>query len=79
MKTLTAMRTSQIGKFARFLEEHPGFAPELIGDNAYVYGFRVGKTLLSIDEMETMIDTLVDAQEAAPLRTLLPATGKRRP
>lgn len=79
MKTLMAMRTSQIGKFARFLDEHPGFAPELIGENAYVHGFRVGKTLLSMDEMETMIDTPVDAQAAALLRTLLPTTGKRRP
>jgi hypothetical protein len=78
MKTLTAMRTSQVGKFARFLEEHPGFAPELIGDNADVYGFHVGKTLLSIDEMERLIETPVDAAAAALLQTPLPTTGKRR-
>lgn len=76
--TLTAMRTRQLEKFALFLEEHPGFSPELIGDNAYVYGFRVGETVLSVDEMETMIDTPVDARAAALLRTLLPTTGKRR-
>jgi hypothetical protein len=59
MKTLTAMRTSQIGKFARFLDEHPGFSPELVGENADVYGFRVGESLLSVDEMERLIDTSV--------------------
>ena len=78
MKTLTAMRTSQIGKFARFLDEHPGFSPELVGDNADVYGFRVGESLLSADEMERLIDTPVDAAAAALLQTLLPITGKRR-
>jgi len=78
MKTLTAMRTSQIGKFARFLEEHPGFAPELIGDNAYVYGFRVGKTLLSVDEMEGLIDTPLETHLALP-QTRPPAMNKRRP
>jgi len=77
MKTLTAMRTSQIRKFARFLEEHPGFSPELIGDNAYVYGFRVGKTLLSVDEMEGLIDAPLEAHLARP-QTRPPAMNKRR-
>jgi hypothetical protein len=77
MKTLTAMRTSQIGKFALFLEEHPGFAPELIGENAYVYGFRVGKTLLSVDEMEGLIDTPLETHLAHP-QTRPPAMNKRR-
>jgi hypothetical protein len=78
MKTLTAMRTSQIEKFACFLEDHPGFSPELIGDNAYVYGFHVGESLLSVDEMERLIDIPVDAAAAALLQTMLPTTGKRR-
>jgi hypothetical protein len=78
MKTLNAMRTSQFGKFARFLEEHPGFSPALFGENADVYGFRVGECLLSVDEMERLIDTPVDAAAAALLQTLLPTTGKRR-
>jgi hypothetical protein len=78
MKTLTAMRTSQIGKFARFLDEHPGFSPELVGENADVYGFRVGESLLSVDEMERLIDTPVDMAAAALLQTLLPTTAKRR-
>ncbi len=78
MKTLTIIRTSQLGKFARFLDEHPGFSPELIGDNAEVCGVRVGQSLLSVDEMERLIDTPVDAQAATLLRTLLPGTSKRR-
>jgi hypothetical protein len=78
MKTLTAMRTGQLEKFARFLEEHPGFSPELIGDNAHVYGFRVGESVLPVAEMERLIDTPVDAQSAALLRNLLPTTGQRR-
>jgi hypothetical protein len=67
MKTLTAMRTSQVEKFALFLEEHPGFSPELVGDDAFVHGFRVGECFLSVDEMERLIDTPVDPQVAAIL------------
>jgi len=78
MKTLTAMRTSQIGKIARFLEEHPGFSPKLVGENADVYGFRVGKTLLSVDEMEGLIDTPLEAHLARP-QTRPPAMNGRRP
>lgn len=78
MKTLTAMRTSQIGKFARFLEEHPGFSPALFGENADVYGFRVGESLLSIDEMERLIDTPLQTHLALA-QTRLSAMSKRRP
>jgi hypothetical protein len=77
MKTLTAMRSSQIGKLARFLEEHPGFSPELIGDNAQVYGFRVGKTLLSVDEMEGLIETPLETHLALP-QTRPPAMRTKR-
>ena len=77
MKTLTIMRTSQIEKFARFLEEHPGFSPELIGENAYVYGFRVGKSLLSVDEMERLIDTPLETHLALP-QTRPPAMRTKR-
>ncbi len=65
MKTLTAMRPSQVVKFALFLKEHPAFSPELIGDDAYVYGFRVGDCLLSVDEMERLIDTPVEVHLAS--------------
>jgi len=74
MKALTVMRTSQAGKFARFLDEHPCFSPELVGENASVCGFRVGGSVLSIEEMERLIDTPVDEQAATLLRTLLPTT-----
>ncbi len=77
MKTLTIMRTSQIEKFARFLEEHPGFTPELIGENAYVYGFRVGESLLSVDEMERLIDTPLETHLALP-QTRPPAMRTKR-
>ena len=36
------MSTGQLEKFVRFLEMHPGFCPELKGENGVVYGFRVG-------------------------------------
>jgi len=78
MNALKIMRSSQAGKFARFLDEHPGFSPQLIGENAYVCGFRMGESLLSIDEMETLIDTPVDQQTAALLRTLLTSAKKAR-
>jgi hypothetical protein len=71
------MRTSQVEKFARFLEEHPGFSPELIGDNAYVCGFRVGECVLSVDEMERLIDTPLEAH-LTPSQTRQPAMNKRR-
>jgi hypothetical protein len=80
MKTLRAMQACQLEKFARFLEEHPGFSPELMGENVYVYGFRVGECFLSVDEMERLIDTQVhfDARQAAPLRIPPPVTSKKR-
>jgi hypothetical protein len=78
MKTLPAMGTSRVRKFARFLEEHPRFSPALWGDDAMVYGFRVGECFLSVDGMERLIDTPVEAQAAALLRTLLPTTKRRR-
>jgi len=77
MKTLTAMRTSQLEKFALFLEQHPGFSPELIGENALVYGFRVGECVLSVDEMERLIDTPLESHLAVP-QTRPPAISKRR-
>jgi hypothetical protein len=80
MKSLTIMRTDQAGKFARFLDEHPGFSPDLTGENADVCGFRVGECLLSVDEMERLIDTQVhfDARQAALLRLPLITIRPRR-
>jgi hypothetical protein len=77
MKTLTIMRTSQVGKLVRFLDEHPGFSPELIGEDACICGFRVGECLLSVEEMEQLIDTPVDQRTAVLLREALTSAAKR--
>jgi hypothetical protein len=55
--------------FVRFLKEHPGFSPLLIGEGVLVCGFQVGGSFLRIDEMERLIATQpqFDAQEAAML------------
>ena len=77
MKTPRAMQVSQIEKFALFLDEHPAFSPELMGDDAYVYGFRVGESFLSVSEMEKLIDTPVDGQCAALLQSVLLSVSRR--
>lgn len=55
--------------FVRFLEEHPGFSPLLMGEDALVCGFQVGSSFLQTEEMERLIATQprFDAQEAAML------------
>jgi hypothetical protein len=55
MKRQRIMRASQIGRFALFLAEHPGFWPELVGEDALVCGFHVGGCFLTIDEMEKLV------------------------
>jgi hypothetical protein len=55
MKRYEAMQTSQLETAALFLEEHPGFSPELLGPDALVRGFRMGGCFLSIAEMEKLI------------------------
>jgi hypothetical protein len=59
----------QLEKFARFLEMHPGFYPELKGENAVISGFRVGGCFLSVGEM---IEFISIRPEAALLLTLQP-------
>ena len=49
------MSIGQLEKLARFLEIHPGFYPELRGENAVICGFRVGGCFLSIGEMNEFI------------------------
>ena len=75
MKTPRAMQAGQLETFARFLEEHPGFSPELRGEDASVYGFHVGSCLLSIDEMQRLIATRVDMRLMALLQTAPPELG----
>jgi hypothetical protein len=62
------MPAAQLEKFARFLEVHPGFYPELEGQNAAISGFRVGGCFLSVSEMDELISTQSHAvpYEAAP-------------
>lgn len=79
MRTPKEIQAEQIGKFARFLEEHPGFWPELKGEDAYVNGFHIGKCFLSVEDMERLIATHVDLRLTALLRTAPPELSNRRP
>jgi hypothetical protein len=75
MKRQATMQTHQLENFARFLEEHPGFSPLLMGQDALVCGFQVGGSYLQIAEMERLIATQpqFDAEEAALLLAPLDA------
>ncbi len=55
MKCQKAMQASQLEEVALFLEEHPGFSPELHGENAIVWGFRIGGCLLTLAEMARLV------------------------
>jgi hypothetical protein len=55
MKRQETMQTSQLELVELFLEEHPGFSPELIGPDALVHGFRAGRCFLTIAEMERLV------------------------
>ncbi len=72
------MQAHQLEKFARFLDEHPGFSPLLIGEGALVCGFQMGGSFLRIDEMERLIATRAhfDTQEAALLLSTLPKMNR---
>ena len=69
MKRQGTMQGYQLEKFARFLEEHPGFSPLLMGEDALVCGFQVGGGYLRIEEMDRLIATQpqFDARQAALL------------
>ena len=77
MKTLAIMRAGQLERFARFLEEHPGFSPLLEGDDAMVVGFQTGDCLLTLGEMGNLLaaEPHFDAQQAA---LLLSPVARRR-
>jgi hypothetical protein len=79
MKRQATLQPHQLERFVKFLEEHPGFSPTLIGEDALVCGFQVGGSFLAIDELEKMIATEphFDEQEAALLLSPLghPARG----
>ena len=69
LETVSRMSAGQLEKFARFLEMHPGFYPELRGENAQICGFRVGGCFLSLGEMDEFISARphLGAHEAALL------------
>jgi hypothetical protein len=69
MNRQESMQARRLEKFARFLDEHPGFSPLLLGEDAVVCGFRVGETGFTIVEMDMLISTQphFDAKEAAQL------------
>jgi hypothetical protein len=78
LETPFTMSAGQLEKFARFLEMHPGFYPELIGESGEISGFRVGGCFLSVREMNEFIASQphFTAHEAALLLTpQRPATG----
>jgi len=79
-ETQSTMSADQLGKLARFLEMHPGFYPELQGENGVISGFRVGGCFLSIGEMDEFISTQprFAPHEAALLLTVQPTRGNRR-
>jgi hypothetical protein len=55
MKKPTTLQAHQLEPFAHFLEEHPGFSPYLVGEDALVGAFQVGGSYLRIDEMARLI------------------------
>jgi len=80
MKSHQFMQRHQLETFARFLEEHPGFSPILVGEDALVCSFEIGGTHVSIAEMERMIAAgpLFDPQQAAFLLARPDATASQQ-
>jgi len=80
MKRQCCIQAHQLTKFAQFLEEHPGFSPILIGEDAQVCGFQVGGSYIGIADMETMIaaQPQFDRQEAALLLAPLGVRARGR-
>ncbi len=77
MKTQATMHPRQLEMFARFLEDHPGFWPELAGVNAMVCGFHVGGCFLTIDEMDKLVASRLHPVQHEPT-PLSPATSAQR-
>ena len=78
MKTQATMQSDQLEKFACFLDEHPGFSPELKGEDAVVCGFHIGECFLTVAEMARLIATQphFDADTAALLLVLPGISGR---
>ena len=69
MKTAEIMRADQLQRFAQFLDEHPGFAPLLQGEEAVVFGFQTGDCFLMLTEMDRLVaaEPHFDSEQAAVL------------
>jgi hypothetical protein len=80
LKTHSAMSAGQLQAFARFLETHPGFYPELKEENAAISGFRVGGCLLNVDEMSEFISAQppFSLHENTPPVTEQPTSANRK-
>jgi hypothetical protein len=80
LETPFTMSAGQLEKFARFLEMHPGFYPELTEEGGVIFGFRLGSCFLSVDEMYELIATQPHfaAPEAALPLTPKPTSSNRR-
>ena len=72
MKMQRTLQTHQLEEFARFLEAHPGFYPELEEDNAMVCGFHVGGCFLTIADMEMIISS--QPRQSPPVSPFLLST-----
>ncbi len=78
MRRPGALPASQLEEVVLFLEEHPGFSPELRGEDAVVWAFRIGGCFLTLAEMERLIATQphFDAREA---KLLMASAGASAP
>jgi len=69
METSATIRADQLERFAKFLDEHPGFSPLLQGDDAVIYGFQTGDCFLTLAEMDRLVgaEPHFNAQQTALL------------
>ena len=74
------MQMHQLEVFAPFLEEHPGFSPLLIGEDAQVCGFQIGGSYVSVGELERIVGARpqFDPKQVALLLAPAGAPGRRR-
>jgi len=77
MQTAAIMRADQLERFAQFLDEHPGFAPLLQGEEAVIFGFQIGDCFLTLSEMDRLVgaEPRFDSAQAAVL--LAPAAKRQ--
>jgi hypothetical protein len=79
MKRSEFMQPHQLARFAHFLDEHPGFSPLLVGEDALVCGFQIGGSYVGIEEMERMIAARPSFNGPKAALMLVAAAGKAWP